>query len=287
MAAAGASNAIPVDDIEDSVMTGEAVALELRPTPYPLAAAGALIDWLVYFVGGTLLVTFAILIPLSGSTLGDDSATVSAFVSVSIVLILVVIPTAVELLSQGKSLGRLAVGARIVRDDGGPIGFRHAFIRSLVAIFDFYATFGGLAAIVGLTNEKSQRLGDMLAGTYSQYERVPVISEPVFGIPVELQSWASTADVARIPNRLAFRAARFLRQAGQLTPTTRTSVAGQLASELSVWVSPIPTTSPEAFVAAVIALRRERELRAHQLEAERLKPLAATLESLPHNFPKR
>ena len=33
------------------------------------------------------------------------------------------IPTAVETLSQGKSLGKLAVGARIVRDDGGSIGF--------------------------------------------------------------------------------------------------------------------------------------------------------------------
>jgi uncharacterized RDD family membrane protein YckC len=287
MAAAGATNAIPVDDVEDSVMTGEAVPLELRPTPYPLAAAGAIIDYLVYFVGGTLAVSFGVLVPLSASALGKDSATVSAFVSVSIVLILIIIPTAVELLSKGKSLGRLAVGARIVRDDGASITFRHAFIRNLVAIFDIYVTLGGLAAIVGLTNEKSKRLGDFLAGTYSQYERAPQVSEPIYGVPVELQAWSLTADVARIPNRLAFRATRFLRQAGQLTPATRASVATQLAAELSTWVSPVPQVAPEALVAAVLALRRDREYRAHQLEAERLRPLATALDGLPHNFPKR
>jgi uncharacterized RDD family membrane protein YckC len=287
MAASGPTNAIPVDDAEDTVMTGEAVALELRPTPYPLAAAGAAIDWLVYLVGGSLVITFAVLLPLASSPLGNDSATVSAFVSVSIVLILIVIPTAVELLTKGKSLGRLAVGARIVRDDGASITFRHAFIRNLVSLLDFYATFGGFAAIVGLTNEKSKRLGDLLAGTYSQYERVPNIIEPVYGVPAELYAWSQTADVARIPNRLAFRASRFLRQAAQLTPTTRSSVAAQLAGELSTWVSPIPQVAPEALVAAVIALRRDRELRAHQLEAERMRPLQSTLESLPHKFPKR
>jgi uncharacterized RDD family membrane protein YckC len=287
MAPVGSGDAILAHDVDDTVMTGEAVALELRPTPFVLAAAGAAIDWVVYFIGGMLAISFGVLLPLGASDLGQDTATVSAFVSVSLVLVLIVIPTTVELLSRGKSLGRLAVGARIVRDDGASIGFRHAFIRNLVALLEIYSTLGGLAAIFGLTNDKSKRAGDLLAGTYSQYERVPRLAEPIFGVPAELHSWALTADVARIPNRLSLRASKFLRQAGGLTPTTRDSIASGLAVELARWVSSVPAVPPEVFVAGVVALRRDRELRAHQLEAERLEQVNPALEALPHAFPRR
>jgi uncharacterized RDD family membrane protein YckC len=274
-------------DVDDTVMTGEAVALELRPTGFALAALGALIDWAVYFVGGLLVLTFAVVGPLLASPLGQDSATVAAFVSVGIVLVLIVIPVAVELLSGGKSLGRLAVGARIVRDDGGAIGFRHAFIRQLVGLLDFYLTFGGCAAIFGLLNGKSKRLGDYLAGTYSQYERVASAADPVFGVPTALEGWALTADVARIPNRLSLRMSRFLRQAGQLTPIARDQLARQLGAEVSAWVSPVPAVDAELFLAAVVALRRDREFAALQLDQTRLSQLDAALTGLPHGFPER
>jgi uncharacterized RDD family membrane protein YckC len=287
MAGAVSSDASDYVDVEDTVMTGEAVALELRPTGFALAAAGAAIDWLVYFGGGLLFITFAVVVPLGSSSLGQDSATMSAFVSASLVLVLIVIPVAVELLTHGKSLGRLAVGSRIVRDDGGEIGFRHAFIRNLVALLEIYLTIGGLAAIVGLLNGKSKRVGDYLAGTYSQYERVARITEPAFGVPPELQVWALTADVARIPNRLAQRVTAFLRQAPKLTPTARGHYAYQLAGEVSAWVSPVPSSQPESFLAAVIAIRRERELAALTLENERLARLGPALDGLPHGFPRR
>jgi uncharacterized RDD family membrane protein YckC len=287
MPAAGSADPVIAHDVDDTVMTGEAVGLELRPTPFVLAAAGAAIDWVVYFIGGTLALTFGVLIPVASSPLGADSAWFSAFLSAGVVLVFIVIPTAVELLSRGKSLGRLAVGARIVRDDGGSIGFRHAFIRNLVAILEIYATLGGLAAIVGLTNDRSKRLGDLLAGTYSQYERTSRIVEPIFGVPAPLVGWAVTADVARIPSRLSLRSTKFLRQAAQLTPSTRSAIARQLAGELAHWVSPVPNVEPELFVAAVVALRRDRELRAHRLESERLARVGSALESLPHSFPKR
>jgi uncharacterized RDD family membrane protein YckC len=287
MAAAVSTDALAYNDVEDTVMTGEAVALELRPTGFALAAAGAAIDFLVYAVGGGLVFIFAIVLPLSSSSLGSDSATVSAFFSAGIVVFLVAIPTAVELLTHGKSVGRLAVGARIVREDGGSIGFRHAFIRNLAGLLEIYATLGGTAAIFGLLNGKSKRMGDYFAGTYSQYERAPRVAEPTFGVPVELLGWATTADVARIPNRLAQRLTRFLRQAAQLTPSTRIHLAQQLATEVSVWVFPVPRVEPELFVAAVIALRRDREFAALELENERLAHLDAALTALPHDFPSR
>jgi uncharacterized RDD family membrane protein YckC len=286
MAVAEPAHNYYVEEPEDVVMTGEAVALDLHPTGYALAGAGAIIDWLVYVVGGFLFLLFAVELPLGASEIGQDGAVQAAAVSATIVLVLIVIPTAVELLSKGKSLGRLAVGARIVRDDGGAIGFRHAFIRSLVGLIEI-VPIGGVAAITGLLNGRSKRLGDYLAGTYSQYERVAKVVEPVFGVPGQLSGWATTADVARIPLRLALRSTRFLRQAGQLTPSTRSAHAASLAAELSQWVSPIPPVDPELFVAGVVAVRRERELAAHARERQELAHLQAALTWVPPGFPAR
>lgn len=174
-----------------------------------------------------------------------------------------------------------------MRDDGGAIAFRHAFIRAFVGVFEIVFTFGGLAVVVAMLNARAKRLGDLLAGTYSQYERVGSVSAPVYGVPVELTEWASTADVARMPDALARRIAQFLRQASGHIPATRERIARDLAVEAALYVSPVPGGDPELFLAAVAALRRGREATALQLERARLDELRPTLAALPHGFPDR
>jgi uncharacterized RDD family membrane protein YckC len=281
------SDAVAYADVEDIVMTGEAVGLELRPTGFALAAAGAALDFVVYLVGGLLVTIFAVVLPLSTTGWGQDEDLQEAVLSTCLVLFLVIIPTAVEWITRGKSVGRLAVGARIVRDDGGSIGFRHAFIRNIIGLVEIFLTLGAIAAIFGLLGDRSKRMGDFLAGTYSQYERVSAIPQPLYGVPVQLQEWSRTADVARIPNRLFHRLSTFLRHASGLIPTTREQMARELAAEASAWVSPIPPVHPELFIAGIVALRREREFRGHQLQADHLKVLGPALNGLPFAFPER
>jgi uncharacterized RDD family membrane protein YckC len=274
-----------VDD-HDQLITGEAVALQLRPTSFVLRCAGGAIDFLVYLAVDIFVVGFG-LSALVG-LLGADDAIRQATGIVSGVIGLVAIPTGVELITQGKSLGRLAVGARIVRDDGGAIGFRHAFIRSLVGLLEVFGTSGGLAVLVALLNSKSKRLGDMLAGTYSQQERISGTPAPVFGVPFELSDWSRTADVARMPDPLARRVSQFLGQAGGMTPVSRDRHARELANEVSVYVSPIPLGAhPELFLAAVSVVRRERELAALTGERRTLDVLQPALKGQPHGFPDR
>ena len=114
---------------------------------------------------------------------------------------IVVLPTAVETASRGRSLGKLALGLRVVRDDGGAIGFRHAFIRALTGVVEIYLTFGGLAVLVGFLNPSSKRLGDLLAGTHAQVERVPKLPSTAFGVPPELVGWAATPTSRGCPTR--------------------------------------------------------------------------------------
>ena len=282
-AAHGGVSDLDVSD-ERELMTGEAVGLDLRPVSFILRAAGAIIDFIAYF-GLWLLILFAVSVPLVNGLL--DEASHAAVVVSALVFCLVVVPTAIETLSQGKSLGKLAVGGRIVRVDGGSIGFRHAFIRSVLGVIEVFSTFGGIATITALLNDRSQRIGDLLAGTYCQNERVSTITPPVFGVPVELLGWAATADVARLPDGLSRRIAQFLRQASRLTPDARARLSHSLATEASVFVSPVPAADAELFLAAVSAIRRDRESRGLTLEAQRLRHLDPALTGLPHGFPDR
>jgi uncharacterized RDD family membrane protein YckC len=271
-------------DDERELLTGEAVALELRATNVILRAVGAIIDYVVYATGTAVLVWSALV--FAGSV-GLPDALYPALGITCVFLGLVLAPAVVESATQGKSLGRWALGSRIVRDDGGAIGFRHAFIRSFVGLFEIVFTGGGLAIVVGLLNARAKRLGDLVAGTYSQYERVPKHEPVEFGVPIELTEWAVTADVARIPDTLSRRIAQFLRQAGGHTPQTRARLAASLANEVAPFVSPRPAVEPELLLAGVAVLRREREARALQLERARLDDLAPTLAALPHGFPDR
>ena len=284
MATLSSTDSVEYEEQNDELITGEAVALDLRPAGFILRAGGAAIDFIVYF-GGYFLGLF--IFSIAAQSAGLDDALVTAIGVVGLVLFILVIPVTVEVLSHGKSLGKLAVGARIVRDDGGAIGLRHAAIRGVVAVLEVYMTFGGGALLVGLLNGRAKRLGDLLAGTYSQHERIPLIVTPVYGVPTPLIEWSKTADVARMPDALSRRIAHYLTQARGLSPDTRVRLGRELANEASIYVSPLPTVDAELFLAAVASLRRDREFAALQLQQRRLEQLQPVLTGLPHRFPPR
>jgi len=264
------------------VFTGEAVVLDVKPASYILRAAGTIIDCITY-----LLVMFGCLLFLAATDGGMDEALGRTLVILILVFGMVVLPTTVELASRGRSLGKLAVGARIVRDDGGAIGFRHSFIRALVGVLEIFLTFGAVAALTGLLNPRSKRLGDLVAGTYSQLVRVPRPTPLVLYLAPHLIPWAATADVARLPDRLSRRIAQFVRQAPELTPAARLGLSTELAREAAPFVSPLPHVDAETFLVAVAALRRDRDARGLALERERLQRLDPVLTALPHAFPDR
>ncbi|WP_353815401.1 RDD family protein [Agromyces sp. SYSU T00266] len=273
-----ARTAVAIDD--EAVLTGEAVALDLRPASAVMRAGGAAID-----VALTILVGLLALLAISGLEL--DEAAFRAIGIALLVTCIVVLPTAVETASRGRSLGKLAMGIRVVRDDGGSIGFRHALIRALTGVLEIWLTFGGLAVLVGFLNPESKRLGDILAGTHGQVERVKAYAPASFGVPDALAGWASVADVGRMPDPLARRVAAFLRNAPHLAPGSRQRVAASLAAEVAPFVSPLPHVEPELLLAGVAALRRERDLAALALVDARMRSLEPVLESRPNGFPER
>lgn len=262
-----------------SVITGEAVVLELRPASFGARAVSLMIDVLAQ-----ILVIVGVVIAV-GNTIGGsfDPALSQALGLVLVVLVLVILPVTVETVTRGKSLGRLVMGLRIVRDDGGSIRFRHAFIRGMLAVLEIYFLLGSLAFLVAVFNERSKRLGDLLAGTYSMHERVVVKTRTRAVLPPSLQDWIRTADVAQLPDALTRRISQFIGQASRLTPPARAALAVELAGEASAFVFPAPPagTLPEDFLNAVVSERRDRDYTRMAKQRERTSRTAEQLHKLP------
>ncbi|AJT40426.1 RDD family protein [Psychromicrobium lacuslunae] len=262
-----------------SIVTGEAVVLELRPASFAARSLGALIDLAVTLIAYllTLFLVFRLLNNI-------DRAAGTAIITSLLIFYTVLLPVLVETMTRGKSLGKYAMGLRIVRDDGGSIRFRQAFIRGLLGFFEFYLCLGAIAFLVSIFNQKSKRLGDMVAGTYSMRERVPATPLLTINGPPYLQGWAQLADIGRLPDGLARRISQFQQQAAKMTPVSRDQLSRSLADEVSSWVSPPPPpgTMPDAFLAAVSAERRDRDFRRLTAVKARADALGTRLSKLPY-----
>ncbi len=133
----------------------------IAPAPLPTRMGSAVIDYAVYFLG----LSFSLRLLYTAVNQSTVSAAVLA-TSVALMLAfwLIFMPWLVEVLSRGRSLGRLVMGLRIVRDDGGPAHPYQSFVRAICAPFEVLFTTGIVAVVVMLFSKRSKRVGDMLAG---------------------------------------------------------------------------------------------------------------------------
>ncbi len=262
------------------VITGEAVALELPVANFPSRIAALLIDMAAQVV--LLLIVVIVLTTTFGQVNGDYIA--AALVTANIV-VLVGYPTAFETLSRGKTLGKMALGIRVIGDDGSPVRFRQALVRALVGVFEIWtivlAPVGLIASIISV---RGKRVGDMFAGTYVIQERVPVrhALPPLFAaVPAPLTGWAQTLQVSSLSDQTAEAAGSYLRRFAELSAQARDSLGAQLANAVAAQVSPPPPagTPPTAYLAAVLAVRRERDQT--KLAARQTGPAAPALPASP------
>ncbi|GGT44144.1 RDD family protein [Streptomyces chromofuscus] len=241
------------------LVTGEAVALELRPARLPSRALAVLLDLVVAFAA-YMIVTVVLVI----STASLDEAARIAVSIATFLLVLVGAPIAVETLSHGRSLGKMAFGLRVVRDDGGPIRFRHALVRGAIGVIEILLTLGVIACVASLVSERGRRLGDVFAGTLVVRERIPTahgrFSPPP---PPWLAGRFSALDLSAVPDGLWLAIRQYLTRMRQLDPQVGAAMAERLASELAERTgAPVPQGIPPAvYLAAVVQERQAREIR--------------------------
>ena len=243
------------------MITGEAVALEVTPASVGLRLLSGLIDYGLYAGGAVLsLATWSTV--QQRLSPGMSNAVAVAQISVLILTCTVVIPLTIEVLSRGRSAGRLVTGCRVVRDDGGAIRLRHCLVRTLTAVIEVWLIQGIPAVCSCVVTRRGKRLGDLLAGTYVINERSGAMSVPPLIMPPELAHWAAQTDIRPLPGNLALAGRTFLQRTATLQPAARARLGADLAARVLPFVAPTPPagTHPERFLAAVLCERRDREL---------------------------
>ncbi|MBK3581220.1 RDD family protein [Streptomyces sp. MBT65] len=241
------------------LVTGEAVALELRPARLPSRALAVLLDLIVAIAAYTGVTVVLMLSTASLDVAAQVAVSIAAFV-----LLLVGGPIAVETLSHGRSLGKLAFGLRVVRDDGGPIRFRHALVRGAIGVIEILMTFGVVACIASLVSARGRRLGDVFAGTLVVRERVS--AGPTAFVPPPppwLTGRFAELDLSAVPDGLWLAIRQYLTRMQQLDPQVGWAMAQRLAADLVARTgTPAPQgVPPAAYLAAVVQERQARDVR--------------------------
>ncbi|MET7305151.1 RDD family protein [Embleya sp. NPDC005575] len=239
------------------LVTGEAVALDLRPARLPSRAIAMVID-LAAQVALLLLAVWVV----SSAVPVEDDALASALLLSIVVLVVVGWPVAWETASHGRSLGKMALGLRVVRDDGGPIRFRHALVRALLGFFaDFWTTFGCGAVFSSLASKDGKRLGDMAAGTFVVRERTPGARHLPIPLHPAASAWATGIELSGLTDDLALAIRQFLSRRGELDPAIAASLGERLTVDTAnrIEIGPPAGMHPVVYLAAVLAERQRRD----------------------------
>jgi uncharacterized RDD family membrane protein YckC len=247
------------------MVTPEAVALEFQT-----ANVGSRI--LAYGID-MAVVTAGIFAGLFAVALLGQATDVAVPDWVAITLVLVLLPSwwlgyfiAFETLWRGRTLGKAALGLRVVTTEGAPVRFRHAAIRALLGLVDFAIASGFFAVVFILLTRDNQRLGDLVAGTLVLRERSGLAAPaPVgFAAPAGLEAYTATLDTSRLTIEEYQAVRTFLLRAGSLPPGPRAALALQLADPLAARLRPPPPAgiSPEQFLRCVGAAHQQRQRQA-------------------------
>lgn len=239
------------------LVTGEAVELGIQPAKLPSRALAMALDIVVYW-GVYIVLSFGLI----AATASLDDAAVAAVYVATLLLVLIGVPIAVETLTRGRSLGKLACGLRVVRDDGGPIRFRHALVRGGVGLVEIQMTLGVVACIASLVSARGRRVGDVFAGTLVVRERIPVQRAQLMPPPPPwLAAQMSGLDLSAVPEGLWLAVRQYLGRMGMLDPQVGWAMAERLTEDVTARTgAPVPEGMPPAvFLAAVVAERQARD----------------------------
>lgn len=239
------------------LVTGDAVALDLQVARLPTRMLSFAIDVAVQAALGIACAA------ADGLWLRHATRQlVTAVVLTELVGCLVAYPLVMETLTRGRTLGKLALGLRTVRDDGGGIGFAQALVRALAGVADFWSSAFVVALVVAATNSRGRRLGDLLAGTVVVRERTPtrVVGPPP--MPPGLAGWASTLQLAVLPDALVRAGRSYLERLPALDPAAAADRGRALAAAVAAVTAPLPPPGvpPVPYLQAVLAERHRRAM---------------------------
>jgi len=239
-----------------TVVTPEGVLLEFRAAGVGSRLLAAAIDLFCQFMALMVLIfVFALALVVVNETAGVILLVVVVF------LIVYGYPAATETLWDGRTLGKAALGIRVITTEGGPVGFRHAAIRAMLATVDFWFPPGGLIALTSaLVTQRSQRLGDLAAGTIV-VRRARAATSPVFFAPAYgVERLTSQLDTSALTAQQYGVIREYLLRLGELMPERAAALGHELAFHVGLITgTPKPDwLDPPRYLASVLCAHQTR-----------------------------
>lgn len=156
-----------------------------------------------------------------------------------------------EWLWQGQTVGKRMFALRVIRDDGAPAGFMAVLIRNLLRIVDFLPALYGLGLVMVIVSTRSQRLGDLAAGTY--VVRAPRPSLDYFSLrTLSPLGEGASVELRALPGEAQRLVREFVAREAKLRPAERAAVARQIAERVRPYARELATTPDDVeFLRAV------------------------------------
>ncbi|MDD9369319.1 MAG: RDD family protein [Acidimicrobiales bacterium] len=236
------------------IITPEAVVLDFERAGVASRTIAIAIDFLA------LAITMLALLLLANLVRGDLGTGAGAAVVAIVASLAMVIAwfTAFETLWRGRTLGKAAMGLRVVSADGTTVRFQQAFLRSAVGIVDFFLIPVGFVAVVTvLLSPRDQRLGDMAANTLVVRERSAsaVVAPALFQPPPGWAQYTASIDVSALDEPVYGLVRSYLLRTNELAGNARDHMAVRIANPVAVRIghTPPPNVHPHMFLVCVAA----------------------------------
>ena len=108
---------------------------------------------------------YFVMLMILSNLIGEALFNYSAFISLLLIGMFVLYQLFSEILADGQSWGKKAMGIKVVRLDGKEPGLGDYLLRAVFHIVDTVVSLGIMAALMISSSNKNQRLGDMTAST--------------------------------------------------------------------------------------------------------------------------
>lgn len=241
-----------------AIVTPEAVLLEFELAAPASRALALAVDLAIQFVALGVLLT-----PVSFLGLAVGETAVGVILAILTPLVLFTYAPLCEVLYGGRTVGKMALGLRVVTVDGAPVGARQAAIRGVFVFVDLWLPPGGSTGLVSmLVGRRSQRVGDRVAGTLVMRERSS------FGSPLPMtisappgwEPYAAALDVTLLRSDQAALVRQLLLRVPELGEEARWETTRRLANHVANQIrhQPPPYLGAEAFLVAVMAAVQRR-----------------------------
>jgi uncharacterized RDD family membrane protein YckC len=140
------------------IITTQNVVLQYELAGLKDRAIAFLIDALV------IVLSYLVLVSL-GMLFVGESESGAAVVLFTVTGIFMFYSLLFETLTNGRSIGKMAMRIQVIKVAGGKITFSDYVARWVFRLIDIYFSFGAITSILVVSSAKGQRIGDVVANT--------------------------------------------------------------------------------------------------------------------------